>query len=202
MFEILVRDYARPKRLLTNLTPMLISMVVVQLGASARLIQRDQPWRIATVLATTYLVFRVFRSLQIDLTRARRDLAEARGRAEADARRIREAHRIALMAEDMAGVGHWRVDLASGETTWSEGVFRIHGREPSAGVPDLETQLSHFDADDRLRWRTGLKTAGATGEPFEFETRLTRRTARCATSSATRRSSRTPRARSPPCSAP
>ncbi len=108
---------------------MLISMVVVQLGASARLIQRDQPWRIATVLATTYLVFRVFRSLQIDLTRARRDLAEARGRAEADARRIREAHRIALMAEDMAGVGHWRVDLASGETTWSEGVFRIYGRE-------------------------------------------------------------------------
>jgi signal transduction histidine kinase/ActR/RegA family two-component response regulator len=174
MFEILVRDYARPKRLLTNLTPMLISMVVVQLGASVRLVERDQPWRIATVLATTYLVFRVFRSLQIDLTRARREVAEAQDRAEADARIIREAHRIALMAEDMAGVGHWRVHLASGETTWSEGVFRIYGREPSAGVPDLETQLAHFDAADRPRWRAGLKTAAATGEPFEFEARLTR----------------------------
>ena len=174
MFEILVRDYARPKRLLTNLTPMLISMVVVQLGASARLVQRGEPWRIATVLATTYLVFRVFRSLQIDLTRARREVAEAQDRAEADARTLREAHRIALMAEGLAGVGHWRVNVSSGETVWSEEVFRIHGRDPAAGVPDLETQLNHFDVADRPRWRAGLKTAAATGEPFEFESRLTR----------------------------
>ena len=174
MFEILVRDYARPKRLLTNLTPMLISMVVVQLGASARLIQREEPWRIATVLATTYLVFRVFRSLQIDLTRARREVAEAQDRAEADARNLREAHRIALMAEGLAGVGHWRVDVGSGETIWSEEVFRIHGRDPAAGVPDLETQLNHFDVVDRPGWAAGLKTAATTGKPFEFESRLTR----------------------------
>ena len=174
MFEILVRDYARPKRLLTNLTPMLISMVVVQLGASVRLVQRDQSWRIATVLATTYLVFRVFRSLQIDLTRARREVAEAQDRAEADARTIREAHRIALMAEGLAGVGHWRVDVGGGETIWSEEVFRIHGRDPAAGVPDLETQLNHFDVADRPRWRAGLRTAAETGKPFEFESRLTR----------------------------
>ncbi|WP_165183972.1 hybrid sensor histidine kinase/response regulator [Caulobacter soli] len=174
MFEILVRDYARPKRLLTNLTPMLISMVVVQLGASARLIQRDEPWRIATVLATTYLVFRVFRSLQIDLTRARREVAEAQDRAEADARTIREAHRIALMAENMAGVGHWRIDATNSETTWSEGVFRIYGLDPSVGVLDREAQLAHFPAADRPRWQAELEKAATTGEPFEFETRLTR----------------------------
>ncbi|CAN5289682.1 hypothetical protein BH10PSE3_BH10PSE3_38130 [soil metagenome] len=174
MFEILVRDYARPKRLLTNLTPMLVSMVVVQLAASARLVQLDQPWRIVTVLATTYLVFRVFRSLQIDLTRARREVAEAQDRAEADARTLREAHRIALMAEGLAGVGHWRVAVSTGETVWSEEVFRIHGRDSAAGVPDLETQLNHFDVADRPRWRAGLKTAAATGKPFEFESRLTR----------------------------
>jgi len=173
MFEILVRDYARPRRLLTNLTPMIISMVVVQLGASARLIERDQPWRIATVLATTYLVFRVFRSLQIDLVRARRDLAEARARAEADARRTHEANRIAMMAENMAGVGHWRVDVATGETTWSDGVFRIYGRERSAGVPDRETQMSHYPVADQPRWQAELEKAAATGEPFEFRTRLT-----------------------------
>jgi signal transduction histidine kinase/ActR/RegA family two-component response regulator len=174
MFEILVRDYARPRRLLTNLTPMLISMLVVQLGAGVRLIERDQSWRITTVLATTYLVFRVFRSLQIDLTRARRELAEAQDRAEADARTIRDAHRLAMMAEDMAGVGHWRVDRATDETTWSEGVFRIHGLEPSAGVPDREAQLAFFDDADRAAWADSLQAAGATGRPFVFTTRLTR----------------------------
>jgi signal transduction histidine kinase/ActR/RegA family two-component response regulator len=174
MFEVLVRDYARPRRLVTNLTPMLISMAVVQCAATAMLIWRHQPWRIATVLATTYLVFRVFRSLQFDLTRARREVAEAQSRAEADARTIREAHRIALMAESMAGVGHWRIDVASGATIWSEGVYRIYDLEPSTEIPDLETQLAHFDSLDREALRARLKAAAATGEPFELQARLTR----------------------------
>ena len=174
MFEILVRDYAKPKRLLTNLTPMLVSMVVVQLGASARLVQIDQPWRIATVLATTYLVFRVFRSLQIDLTRARREVGEAQDRAEADARTIREAHRIALMAEDLAGVGHWRIDKVTGEIAWSAGVYRLYGLKPSDPVPDLEAQLAHYDNIDRQALGAGLRAATALGEPFEIEARLMR----------------------------
>ena len=174
MFEILVRDYARPKRLLTNLTPMLVSMVVVQLGASARLVQREEPWRIATVLATTYLVFRVFRSLQIDLTRARREVAEAQDRAEADARTIREAHRVALMAEELAGVGHWRIDKITGAIAWSAGVYRLYGLEPSDPIPDLETQLAHYDNIDRLALGAGLRAATAMGEPFEIEARLRR----------------------------
>jgi signal transduction histidine kinase/CheY-like chemotaxis protein len=174
MFEILVRDYARPRRLLTNLTPMLVSMVVVQLGASARLIHIGQPWRIATVLATTYLVFRVFRSLQIDLTRARREVAEAQDRAEADARTIREAHRVALMAEDLAGVGHWRIDKVADTITWSAGVYRLYGLEPSDPIPDLETQLACYDNLDRQALGAGLRAATALGEPFEIEGRLTR----------------------------
>ena len=174
MFEILARDYARPKRLITNLTPMLVSMALVQATACFFLLQRQHPWRIITVLATSYLVFRAFRSVQIDLFRAHSELAEASLRAQADARRIRETHRIALMAETMAGVGHWRLDRASGVTTWSEGVYRIYGLDPSTEALGFEAQAAHYAVEDRERLGARLQAAAATGEAFEVEARLMR----------------------------
>jgi PAS domain S-box-containing protein len=175
MFEILARDYVRPRRLVTNLTPMLISMLVVQSGACIIMAYRDEPWRILTVLATTYLVFRGLRSVQVDLTQTRHELAQASVLAEASARKIREAHRIALMAETMAGIGHWRVDMASGLTTWSEGMYRIYGLDPNIEPPPFETVLLHYDADERDELRSRLQAAASRGEPFELERRLTRR---------------------------
>jgi signal transduction histidine kinase len=175
MFEILARDYVRPRRLITNLTPMLISMMVVQSAACIMMVYRGEPWRILTVFATTYLVFRGLRSVQVDLTQTRHELAQASVLAEASARKIREAHRIALMAETMAGIGHWRVDIASGVTTWSEGVYRIYGIEPTTTPPPLEILLLHYDPAERDELRTRLRAAAALGEPFELERRLTRR---------------------------
>jgi signal transduction histidine kinase/ActR/RegA family two-component response regulator len=175
MFEILARDYVQPRRMITNLTPMLISMMVVQSAACIMMVYRGEPWRILTVLATTYLVFRGLRSVQVDLTQTRHELAQASVLAEASARRIREAHRIALMAETMAGIGHWRVDIASGVTTWSEGVYRIYGLEPNTTPPPLETLLQHYDPDERDELRARLQAAATLGEPFDLERRLTRR---------------------------
>jgi signal transduction histidine kinase len=174
MFEILASDYARPRRLFTNLTPMLVSMASIQLLASLWLMQRHEPWRIVTVLATTYLVFRAFRSVQVDLIRAREELAEASARAEADARKIREAHRITLMAETMAGVGHWRVDMASGVTTWSEGVYRIYDLDPAGPIPSLDEQMAFYDPAEREALAMRLRATAIDGRPFELAGRLTR----------------------------
>ncbi|PXA95915.1 hypothetical protein DMC18_03055 [Caulobacter sp. D5] len=174
MFEIVVRDYARPRRLAINMSPMVAAMLLVQTVAAVFLIRANQPWRLATVLATTYVVFRALRAVQVDLHRARRDLAEAEARAQADARTIREAHRIALMAETMAGVGHWRADIASGVITWSEGVFRIFGLEPASVAPGLTEQLTFFDPSERDALETQFRSAAVTGESFETSLRLTR----------------------------
>ncbi|MBO9709285.1 MAG: response regulator [Caulobacter sp.] len=174
MFEILASDYAKPRRLFTNLTPMLLSMAAIQTLASLLLVHREQPWRIVTVLATTYLVFRAFRSVQADLIRAREELAEASTRAEADARKIREAHRIALMAETMAGVGHWRVDVAAGVTTWSEGVYRIYGLDPAGPMPSLDEQMAYYEVGERDALAARLRATAVDGRPFELAGRLTR----------------------------
>ncbi|MFT4253756.1 MAG: ATP-binding protein, partial [Caulobacter sp.] len=174
MFEIVIRDYARPRRLAINMSPMVAAMLTVQSVASFLLLRADQPWRLATVLATTYVVFRALRTVQVDLHQARRDLAEASARAQADARRIRETHRIALMAEAMAGVGHWRADIGSDVITWSEGVFRIFGLEQAPVAPGLTEQLTFFDPSERDAVEARFRASAVTGEPFELTLALTR----------------------------
>lgn len=45
------------------------------------------------------------------------------------------------LAEQMAGVGHFRVDLATGRMDWSDEMFRIHGLAPGKIDP------AAFDAE-------------------------------------------------------
>ena len=54
-------------------------------------------------------------------------------------------------AQQVAQVGSWEVDLASGSWWWSDELFRIHGREIASGPPTLEGILSSIYADDRDR---------------------------------------------------
>ena len=47
--------------------------------------------------------------------------------------KLRRSERQLAEAHEVAGIGAWEWDLASGEVSWSEEMFRIHGVEP--GVP-------------------------------------------------------------------
>jgi len=54
-------------------------------------------------------------------------------------------------AQQVAQVGSWEVDLASGSWWWSDELFRIHRREFASGPPTLEEILSSIHPDDRNR---------------------------------------------------
>ncbi|MCH7870036.1 MAG: EAL domain-containing protein [Myxococcales bacterium] len=54
-------------------------------------------------------------------------------------------------AQQVAQVGSWEVDLASGSWWWSDELFRIHGRERTSGPPTLKDILSSVYPDDRDR---------------------------------------------------
>jgi PAS domain S-box-containing protein len=44
--------------------------------------------------------------------------------------RLAESLRLLTLAEDMAQIGHWRMELSDGSITWSPGMYRMHGLEP------------------------------------------------------------------------
>ncbi|WP_051432916.1 PAS and ANTAR domain-containing protein [Promicromonospora kroppenstedtii] len=69
-------------------------------------------------------------------------------------------------------VGRYRLDLATGEWTWSDEVFAMHGFEPGDIVPTTPLMLSHKHPDDRSRVDGILRRAAETGLPFSSVHRI------------------------------
>lgn len=88
--------------------------------------------------------------------------------------RLREANRLADLAEEMAGVGHWRFDALTQTLTWSDQVFRIHGRDPQGAPPSLSEAVDYYHPDDRAMVQGYFDAALEQGQPFAFELRLIR----------------------------
>jgi PAS domain S-box-containing protein len=174
MFQILARDYAQPRRLWANLAPPLTSMFLVQAAAAAMLIHRAQPLEIVTLLASPCIVFIAFRAVHANLAGALAREQRAAARAGANARRTAEAHRVAIMAEDLAGIGHWRLDAVSLLFSASDGLCRILGIDHRSTGLDVETMLALFVARDRARVRKHVEAIVRQGIPFAFEAELVR----------------------------
>ncbi|WP_267393498.1 MULTISPECIES: PAS domain S-box protein [unclassified Sphingomonas] len=86
---------------------------------------------------------------------------------------LAEANRMLLMAEEMSGVGHWRVDLADQTAFWSDTVCDIHGR-PHGFRPPVDTALAAYHEDDRAAVSQVFTAALTNGQPYEFRARLIR----------------------------
>lgn len=106
--------------------------------------------------------------------------ARAASEAEAAARRASEealasANRNLLLAEQMAHIGHWRVDLVSGATTWSDEVCRMHGRAPGDPASYVAEALSYYHPEDRERIAGLVTQAREHRTGFHFKARIVRR---------------------------
>ena len=99
-----------------------------------------------------------------DITQRRRDEVALRVKTEQMA-----------LAEKMGGIGHWRVDLNDNSVFWSDQVYVIHGEMSESHTPDLESGINFYHPDDREMVRTCVAEGIENGKPFEFETRLVRR---------------------------
>ena len=89
-------------------------------------------------------------------------------------RLMSEKQRLLQMAEQMSGVGHWRVDLATNKPVWSDGVYAIHGVDRTSFDPSLDDALAFFAPEDRLTIADQMAEAIATKSGFEFQVRLNR----------------------------
>ncbi|MDB5430249.1 MAG: multi-sensor hybrid histidine kinase [Caulobacter sp.] len=79
---------------------------------------------------------------------------------------------VAALAEEIAGVGHWRLDVAARRVTWSSGMFRIYGLERTPEAP-LAVSMGMIDPEDRARASADVAAAILTGESYEARTRIT-----------------------------
>ncbi len=77
-------------------------------------------------------------------------------------------------AQQQAHLGSWEWDIRTGELTWSDELYRIHGLEPRSGAIDFERFLATVHADDRDQVKAIVGTALATLDPFTYEHRVVR----------------------------
>lgn len=99
-----------------------------------------------------------------------RDVTEREQQVAARERRVAQL----LMAEEIAGIGHWVVDVTTGDVSWSPQVFEIHGRDRELGEPHLDDAIAYYHPDDRDRVQEMVGRAMETGRGFDFELRLVR----------------------------
>lgn len=86
----------------------------------------------------------------------------------------REANRLLVMAEQVAHVGHWHLQLRTRELKWSDEVYRIHGLEPGSVTPTIRSSLAAYHPEDRARVWASVAGAVRRREGFDIALRLVR----------------------------
>ncbi len=89
-------------------------------------------------------------------------------------RRQSEQLKLLKLAEEMAGVGQWRMDAETLKSTWSDQVYRIYGVTPETFDPNLGDAVEFFHPDDREAIREAVMHGLETGEGFRIHSRLIR----------------------------
>lgn len=89
------------------------------------------------------------------------------GKAAAMARQLEAAQAI-------THVGSWEWDIAQGEVTWSDELYRIYGLTPGEKPITLDVYLNVLVPEDRERIRGEIEAAIARGGRFSYRERIVR----------------------------
>jgi len=75
------------------------------------------------------------------------------------------------LAEEVAGVGYWHVEVATRVITWSEGLFRLYGLTPT-NFPDFDAVMGAVHRDDVAQAGQLLERAMTLGEDYTCRLRM------------------------------
>ncbi len=101
-------------------------------------------------------------------------ISEALGESARVNQQLAERERELLWAQRTAQLGSWTYDPDTGQTIWSEGMFRIWGLDPEQGVPDRAEQRRFIHPADVARCDEAVDAARDRGEPYRLELRILR----------------------------
>ena len=83
-------------------------------------------------------------------------------------RALRTSRGLLHRTEQMAKVGGWEFDVASGRMSWTEELYRIHA-VPLRYEPDLSSTVEFYAPEAQPVFRSALDRCLDTGRPFQLE---------------------------------
>jgi PAS domain S-box-containing protein len=133
---------------------------LMHLGPATALIARDDE---RLLVAQVFLAVMLLTSLPTAAVLAQRRRLSAQ---------LADQYRRAQLVEDVAGVGYFRFDHATGRTFWSDRMYHIFGRQVGGRPLTLRESVQMMHPGDRERVTTLFTAAFERGESYEAETRL------------------------------
>lgn len=88
--------------------------------------------------------------------------------------RLAKQKQFLELAAGIAHVGHWRLDLATEELTWSDNTYAIFGASPDDFDPSLESVLAKHHPQDVARVRSKLECARSEADGMTYKARIYR----------------------------
>ena len=77
-------------------------------------------------------------------------------------------------AERLVHLGHYEIDVTTGETIWSDEIFNIFGLDPSEGEPTVEAYERFVHPEDRSKVNEHFEESARNGVPFDLTYRIIR----------------------------
>lgn len=96
-----------------------------------------------------------------------RDITEAQAIQE----KLKESEALLRIAEQLAQVGAWIVDISSGKTLWSDAVCDIH-EVPRGHLPDIEEAIHYYIPEHQQRIKEAVELCIKTGVPYDEELQI------------------------------
>ncbi|MET0025446.1 MAG: transporter substrate-binding domain-containing protein [Sedimenticola sp.] len=98
---------------------------------------------------------------------------EIRERKETE-ERLRKSEQSLEKAQQIAGLGNWEWDIASGELSWSNEIYNIFGLDADQFSPKYDSFLACIHPEDRDRVKEAVDRALHDRQPYTVEHRLLR----------------------------
>lgn len=86
---------------------------------------------------------------------------------------IRKSQAMLVRAQQVADIGSWEWDIITGESLWSDQIYRIFGYKPQEFPSSYEAFMAAIGPENHQRAEAATTKALA-GEPYSMECRITR----------------------------
>lgn len=85
---------------------------------------------------------------------------------------LARAEQILAESQELARIGSWEWDIATGQLTWTAQTFRNFGEDPRTFTPSFENYTERLHPDDREMMQQVVQGALLSRKPFDYYHRL------------------------------
>jgi signal transduction histidine kinase len=87
---------------------------------------------------------------------------------------LARAEQILAESQELALIGSWEWDIATGRLAWTAQTFRNYGEDPRTFIPSFETYTQRLHPEDRDMMQRVVQDAIVSRKPFDYYHRLIR----------------------------